>query len=88
MESTFFAREQQGGTRLEENSTYHLPQRGWIRTLNKIIRYKAKKGDTILVHNEQQREYVQLAVDNKASHLELTVMIAKDNDEDEDLVLQ
>ena len=83
----FFAREQYGGN-VEDGASHYLPKHGWIRTLENFLRYKAKKGDTIIVQDEQQRFYVQNAVNNRAPHLKLTVKIAEDHYEDESLILR
>lgn len=73
---------------MEDGVSHHLPKHGWIRTLENFLRYKAGKGDIIIVQDEKQRVYVQNAVNNRAPHLELTVKIAEDHGEDENLILR
>ncbi len=72
---------------LEETSMHYLPKIGWMHTLTKILRYKAKKGDTIVVADSTQLEHVTSAVINKAADLELTVILHELPPEEDKLIL-
>ena len=58
-----------------------LPEKGWLQTLRNYLRYKAKEGDVISVHDKRQKNLILNTIRTRSPDINVTIVVREHDPE-------